>query len=102
MRNGIVKTTKLFNKNTCNTASSNCGFKARSGSTMTAAAEELSIAVLSLETRTSISVSPFLAAALMNNYEQFEMMLRNSKRGTRKKCSVEIHLDFVSVPPILL
>ena len=81
MINRFFGITKVFNKNTCKTASSNCGFKARSGSTTTTAAEELSEAVFTLETRISlISLSPLpnafgdFAAALMNNYEQIDMM----------------------------
>jgi hypothetical protein len=86
----VFGTTKVFNKNTCKTASSNCGFKARSGSTTTAAAEELSEAVSTLETRISISLSPLafgvFAAALMNGYEQID---KNMMPCKTKRCKVK-------------
>lgn len=82
----MFRTTKVFNRNTCKTASSNCGFKARSGSTTTAAAEEISEAVFALETRiSSISLAPLpnafgvFAAALMNDYEQIDVMQCKTK-----------------------
>jgi hypothetical protein len=99
----LFRTTKVFNKNTCKTASSNCGFKARSGSTTTAAAEEMSEAVFALGTRiSSISLAPLpnafgvFAAALMNDYEQIDVM-QCKKKGFKKitKNNLDIHFESV-------